>query len=230
MLKKTIFAIYTIIIVCLGTATIIEKYQGGEYVSSHIYGSWWMCVLWAILAALSIFYILSRHKNRLSMITLHLSFVLILVGALLTHLTSMKGMIHLRKGERTNTYAAQFSNGQTISHPLPFCIVLTHFEIKRHDGTEAAEDYISQFTIYTSKNDSIRGEVSMNHIFSHHNTRLYQASYDEDGKGSYLSLNSDPYGIPVTYIGYALLFIGLIWILFDPKGKYRQIIRQISRG
>ena len=163
------------------------------------------------------------------MITLHLSFVLILAGALLTHLTSLNGMIHLRKGERTDSYETQSANGMTISRPLPFNIILTHFEIKRHEGTEAAEDYISQFTIYTNETDSIRGEVSMNHIYSHHNTRLYQTSYDEDEEGSYLSLNSDPYGIPVTYIGYALLFIGLIWILFDPKGKYRQIIRQVSK-
>ena len=217
------------IIVCLGAATIIEKYQGSEYVSTHIYGSWWMCVLWAILTALSIFHILSRHIKRLSMITLHLSFVLILAGALLTHLTSLNGMIHLRKGERTDSYETQSANGMTLSRPLPFSIILTHFEIKRHEGTEAAEDYISQFTIYTNETDSIRGEVSMNHIYSHHNTRLYQTSYDEDEEGSYLSLNSDPYGIPVTYIGYAMLFIGLIWILFDHKGKYRQIIQQVSK-
>ena len=228
MLKKILFTVYIIIIVSLGSATIIEKYHGSEYVSTHIYGSWWMIVLWAVLVALSIFYILWRRVKRLSMMTLHLSFIVILAGALLTHLTSKSGMIHLRKGELTTSYSAQSADGEAVRLSLPFSIMLTHFEVKKHKGTDAAADYVSRFTIYTSENDSIQGEVSMNNIYSHNNTRLYQASYDEDEKGSYLSLNSDPYGITVTYIGYALLFIGLIWILLDPKGKYRQVIRQIT--
>lgn len=228
MLKKILFAVYILIIVCLGTATIIEKYHGSEFVSAKIYGSWWMCALWGLLAAFGIFYILSRKVRRFSMMTLHFSFVLILIGALLTHLTSLHGMIHLREGKTTNLYETETTDRMTESRELPFSIKLNHFEIKKHAGTDAAENYISTFTIYKDGKDSISGEVSMNHIYSHNNTRLYQASYDEDEQGSYLSLNSDPYGITVTYIGYALLFIGFIWILIDPKGKYRRLIRQLS--
>ena len=47
----------------------------------------------------------------------------------------------------------------------------------------------------------------MNNIYNHNNTRLYQTSYDDDEQGSIISINSDPYGILITYIGYALLFI-----------------------
>ena len=48
MLRKIIYTLYVLIIVCLGSATIIEKYHGTQFVSTYIYGSWWMCVLWAI--------------------------------------------------------------------------------------------------------------------------------------------------------------------------------------
>lgn len=65
----------------------------------------------------------------------------------------------------------------------------------------------------------------MNNIYSHRSYRLYQSSYDEDGKGSVLAINADPYGIPVTYTGYALLFISLVWMLFDPKGGYRRLLK-----
>ena len=44
-------------------------------------------------------------------------------------------------------------------------------------------------------------------------------------KGSYLAVNSDPYGIPVTYTGYALLFFGLIAMLIEPKGNFRRLLR-----
>ena len=68
----------------------------------------------------------------------------------------------------------------------------------------------------------------MNRIFSHRQIRLYQSSYDEDGQGSILALNSDPWGIPVTYAGYALLFVSLLWMLVDPEGAYRRLLRSIK--
>jgi len=66
----------------------------------------------------------------------------------------------------------------------------------------------------------------MNNIYSGYGTRLYQSSYDEDLKGSYLSVNSDPYGIPMTYTGYSLLFFALIAMLVDSKGKFRRLLRK----
>ena len=64
----------------------------------------------------------------------------------------------------------------------------------------------------------------MNNIFSYGPMRIYQASYDSDGLGATLSTNSDPIGIPVTYAGYALLFVSLIGMLFDPRGAYRGLL------
>ena len=227
-MKKILIILYLLLIAILAIATIVGKYQGSQYVVSHIYTSWWMCLLWAVATGLGIFYFLSRHVRRLSTATLHLSFVIILLGAFLTHISSFNGIIHLRLGETTDKYQSQHSDGTVNTNQLPFNIRLDGFEIKKHVGTEAPEDYISRFTIFTSDKDSITGLVSMNNIYNHNNTRLYQTSYDDDEQGSIISINSDPYGILITYIGYALLFIALIWILIDPKGKYRQIIRQIS--
>ena len=224
MVKKIIFTLYVLIIILLGTATIVEKYQGTDFVATHLYGSWWMCGLWALLTAFGVFYILKQKSKRLSMLTLHFSFVVILLGALLTHLTADNGMIHLRKGETSNRYMSM-SDGQIEEKSLPYSIRLDRFEIIKHEGTDAASDYQSTITIISGE-DSIHSLVSMNNIYSHNNIRLYQSSYDEDENGSYLSINSDPYGIPVTYTGYALLFIGLIWMLIDPKGQYRRLLKE----
>lgn len=65
----------------------------------------------------------------------------------------------------------------------------------------------------------------MNRIFTCGDMRLYQASYDSDERGVSLATNSDPFGIPVTYTGYALLFLSLILMLFDPRGAYRALLR-----
>lgn len=224
MVKKIIFILYILVLVCMAAATIVEKSQGTDYAHAHYYGAWWFILIWAVLAALGAFYIIKRKVKCASTLALHLSFIIILAGALLTHISAKRGMIHLRIGQPTDTYMAQDEEQGMKEEKLPFSLCLKKFEAKMHDGTNAVADYSSKFTV-TDGDDKSEGEVSMNNIYSHRSYRLYQSSYDEDGKGSVLAINADPYGIPVTYTGYALLFISLVWMLFDPKGGYRKLLK-----
>lgn len=224
MVKKIIFILYILVLVCMAAATIVEKSQGTDYAHAHYYGAWWFILIWAVLAALGAFYIIKRKVKCASTLALHLSFIIILAGALLTHISAKRGMIHLRIGQPTDTYMAQDEEQGMKEEKLPFSLCLQKFEAKMHDGTNAVADYSSKFTVIDG-DDKSEGEVSMNNIYSHRSYRLYQSSYDEDGKGSVLAINADPYGIPVTYTGYALLFISLVWMLFDPKGGYRRLLK-----
>lgn len=224
MVKKIIFILYILVLVCMASATIVEKSQGTDYAHAHYYGAWWFILIWAVLAALGAFYIIKRKVKCASTLALHLSFIIILAGALLTHISAKRGMIHLRIGQPTDTYMAQDEEQGMKEEKLPFSLCLQKFEAKMHDGTNAVADYSSKFTVIDG-DDKSEGEVSMNNIYSHRSYRLYQSSYDEDGKGSVLAINADPYGIPVTYTGYALLFISLVWMLFDPKGGYRKLLK-----
>lgn len=224
MVKKIIFILYILVLVCMAAATIVEKSQGTDYAHAHYYGAWWFILIWAVLAALGAFYIIKRKVKCASTLALHLSFIIILAGALLTHISAKRGMIHLRIGQPTDTYIAQDEEQGMKEEKLPFSLCLQKFEAKMHDGTNAVADYSSKFTVIDG-DDKSEGEVSMNNIYSHRSYRLYQSSYDEDGKGSVLAINADPYGIPVTYTGYALLFISLVWMLFDPKGGYRKLLK-----
>lgn len=224
MVKKIIFILYILVLVCMAAATIVEKSQGTDYAHAHYYGAWWFILIWAVLAALGAFYIIKRKVKCASTLALHLSFIIILLGALLTHVSAKRGMIHLRIGQPTDTYMAQDEEQGMKEEKLPFSLCLQKFEAKMHDGTNAVADYSSKFTVIDG-DDKSEGEVSMNNIYSHRSYRLYQSSYDEDGKGSVLAINADPYGIPVTYTGYALLFISLAWMLFDPKGGYRKLLK-----
>lgn len=224
MVKKIIFILYILVLVCMAAATIVEKSQGTDYAHAHYYGAWWFILLWAVLAALGAFYIIKRKVKCASTLALHLSFIIILMGALLTHISAKRGMIHMRIGQPTDTYMAQDEEQGMKEEKLPFSLCLQKFEAKMHDGTNAVADYSSKFTVIDG-DDKSEGEVSMNNIYSHRSYRLYQSSYDEDGKGSVLAINADPYGIPVTYTGYALLFISLVWMLFDPKGGYRKLLK-----
>lgn len=224
MVKKIIFILYILVLVCMAAATIVEKSQGTDYAHAHYYGAWWFILIWAVLAALGAFYIIKRKVKCASTLALHLSFIIILLGALLTHVSAKRGMIHLRIGQPTDTYMAQDEEQGMKEEKLPFSLCLKKFEAKMHDGTNAVADYSSKFTVIDG-DDKSEGKVSMNNIYSHRSYRLYQSSYDEDCKGSVLAINADPYGIPVTYTGYALLFISLVWMLFDPKGGYRKLLK-----
>ena len=218
-MKTSVILLYIVVVVVMAAATIVEKYQGTEYVGDNIYGAWWFSALWALLAAATMFYFIKHRVRRPSGVALHLSFVIILAGALLTHLTARRGIVLLRQGVMTSQYLTK----DMQEHPLPFSMTLDSFKIAYHEGTNAPADYISHVTINHQP-----VVISMNQIASHDGIRLYQSSYDEDMQGSVLAINSDPWGIPVTYLGYALLFVSLIWILIDPKGTYRQLLRRAA--
>lgn len=218
-IKKILEALYVLIIVVMATATIIGKYAGNDFADAHIYGSWWFCLLWALGVAAGIAYFVQSRIRRPSVVVLHLSFVVILAGALITHVTAKRGMVHLRQGLATNTYINQDGH----EGKLPFTIKLNRFRVDYHAGNAAAMDYESNVTISDGTTKETYN-VSMNHIYNGHGTRLYQSSYDPDMQGSYLALNSDPIGIPVTYTGYGLLFFALLWMLIDPRGRFRALL------
>ena len=213
--------LYIVVVAVMAAATIVEKYEGTPFVSDHIYGAWWFSLLWALLAAAGISWFLKRRVRQFTTVMLHLSFVVILLGALLTHLTARHGAIHLRQGQTVSTYLTE----EQQEHALPFSIRLDRFDIAYHEGTKAPADYTSHITLTPA--DDAHAEtaaVSMNHIATHRGYRLYQSGFDPDQQGSILAMNYDPWGIPVTYCGYALLFFALIWMLFDPKGTYRRLL------
>lgn len=229
MLKKVTFTLYAIVILVMAMATVVEKTQGTPYVLGNVYGSWWFTGLWALLSVGGIAYILQRKVRRVSVLLLHLSFVIILVGALLTHLTAWQGTVHLRKDQPVKMCMVE---SEGMVKELPFTITLDSFNIKYHQGTEAVADYESHFSVLwttdNSKQARENGFVSMNNIYAMRGIRLYQSGYDEDEMGSILAINCDIWGIPVTYFGYGLLFLSMLLILIDPKGRFRQLIKKAS--
>lgn len=224
MLRKVLFALYLLVVACMGTATFIEKYRGTDFVHTSVYGSWWFVVLWVLLIVTGVVYIVRRRMRRPSAVMLHASFVLILVGAFTTHVSGVRGTVHLRSGETVRTYVVSSHGGSETEKRLPFALRLDSFAIEYHTGTTAAADYVSRFTVIDDDGERC-GEVSMNKVFSYRSVRLCQSSYDSDMSGSVLTVNYDPYGIPLTYAGYALLFFSLVMMLVSRNGAYRRLLR-----
>ena len=68
----------------------------------------------------------------------------------------------------------------------------------------------------------------MNHIFSYRNNRFYQSQYDSDGRGVTLRYSYDPWGIGITYNGYALLLLSMIGFFFQQRTHFRALLKQLS--
>ena len=225
MIRKLIFVVYPILILVMALATITEKMSSSSVAHSLIYGSWWFATLWALLSVLGSIYIIRCISRRLRhlrpyAICLHISLIIILCGAMLTRLSSKQGSIHLRQGEPQSAYVS--SSGKKAS--LPFTVELLRFEVIYHSGTTSVSDYRSHLLISDSDGQHPQ-TVSLNNILSHKSFRLCQLSYDSDMKGTILSVNHDPWGITLSYAGYLLLFLSVLWMLIDPKGKFRQLLR-----
>ena len=216
------------VVIVMAIATIVEKIHGTTFVSTKIYSTWWFSAIWGILAIASIARIItSGMQKTLTVLMLHISFVVILAGALTTHLTSKKGYLHLRCGETARLYTEQSSNGDMRTATLPFSVKLNDFNIKNYEGTTTHSDYASHLTFSTDEG-STDETVSMNNIAVVEGYRFYQTSFDQDMKGSILTITYDPYGTGITYIGYGLLIVSAILLLLLRTPRIKQLYRQLN--
>ena len=216
------------VVIVMAIATIVEKIHGTTVVSTKIYSTWWFTAIWAVLVVCAIYPIAKIFKRRyFSLFILHFSFIVILAGALTTHLTSKKGYLHLRCGETARLYTEQSSNGDMRTATLPFSVTLNDFNIKNYEGTTTHSDYASHLTFSTDEG-SINETVSMNNIAVVEGYRFYQTSFDQDMRGSILTVTYDPYGTGITYIGYGLLIVSAVLLLILRTPRIKQLYKQLQ--
>lgn len=222
--KNVTLSLFFFLLALMAAATLLESKWGSEWVSDTIYHTPWFCVLWGLLVLLMLGGMVKYQLwHRFSVMMLHLSFIVILAGALTTYLTSHKGIIHLQQGQKVSQFQ---SEDFKQTYPLPFSLRLDTFRVIYYPGTEAAADYVSHITLTDQGADSTREEdISMNNILKHAGYRFYQSSYDDNGRGSWLSVNYDPVGTGITYLGYILLGLSMLMTVFDRREEFRRLLR-----
>ena len=196
-MRKARIILMVLVAVVLAAGTVFERYRGADWVADHFYGSWWFAVLLGLVAvgSLSRVYTLIRSKlirSHFSSLFIHIAIPVILLGGALTSWTGEHYSITLAPGETKEG------------------ITLERFEVLYYPGTHTPMDFVSHVTV--ADGSAVRkADISMNHILRHDGRRYYQEDYDDEGSTT-LSVSHDPWGIPVTYTGYALLLIGLLWL------------------
>ena len=114
---------------------------------------------------------------------------------------------------------------------LPFSLKLNDFVLERYPGSNSPSSYESHITL-TDKELGLNEDhkIFMNNVLKHRGYRFYQSSYDQDEKGTILSVNKDLAGTTITYLGYFLLFLGILLSIFNPKSHFYDLMKRASAG
>jgi cytochrome c-type biogenesis protein CcsB len=113
---------------------------------------------------------------------------------------------------------------------LPFSIYLENFELERYAGSMSPSSYSSDVVLVDNeKSLQMNYKIYMNHVLDHRGYRFFQSSYDMDERGTVLSVNFDPIGTPITYLGYFLMFLGLFATLFGKASRFQKLRRDLGK-
>lgn len=112
---------------------------------------------------------------------------------------------------------------------LPFALKLNDFQLDRYPGSDSPSSFASEVTLIDDENGVHEDRrIFMNNVLNYKGFRFFQSSYDSDELGTVLSVNHDAWGTIMTYIGYTMLTIGMIFTFFIKKGRLEYLSRQID--
>lgn len=107
---------------------------------------------------------------------------------------------------------------------LPFSIKLNDFILDRYPGSNSPSGYKSDVVLVDTENNYEKPYmIFMNNILKYKGYRFYQSSYDNDEKGTVLSVNRDRTGMLVTYAGYTIMILFIILSIINASSQFRKV-------
>ena len=213
----------------LAIATFIEKYHGTAVAKALIYYSPVFFLLQFLLVANFVAIVIKHQllkRRKWGLMVTHAAFIVILLGALISHLFGEEGILHLREGEASDRIMIRTSD-QTLYHTLPFSVELVKFTLTRYPGSASPSAYESELLVHVD-GQTRHARVYMNNVLDVKGYRFFQASYDPDEQGTVLSVNRDVAGRNITYTGYVILVIGFILCLVGKNSRFMKLSRQLK--
>ena len=210
-----------LLMLILVTATILEKVHSSSFVLSNIYHSAWFIALWSVLAVSAMIYIM-RVSRRGTLILLHASFAVTLLGAFVSFMTSQHGNIVLTKD---SVPASMFTTAEGTLEKLPFRLQLTEIDTFYIEGTEQANGYKACITA-EDKTGSSTHAVSLNSPMKYNGYSFCIKGVSDENLS--LLVARDTYGKPISYMGYLMIFASFIMLFFDKRSGFRHILQQLQ--
>lgn len=128
-----------------------------------------------------------------------------------------------------NGIKVSLSYGPVVRN-LPFSIYLRDFQLDRYPGSKSPSSYASEITLKDTEASVNRPfRIFMNNILKYKGYRFFQSSFDQDEKGTVLSVNQDYWGTFISYLGYFLMALGMIFTVFSKQSRFQTLIRLSSK-
>lgn len=169
----------------------------------------------------------SLMRSKPVTMLLHIALIIMLIGACVTHFFGEQGELHLR-ADKAQTLTA---------HDKSVSLFLWDFQIVYAEDGETPVDYVTELRLLDRNKPGSNGQmpidegtIRMNKPLKYHGWRFCQSDYDSDQMGVVLSYNYDPWGIGITYTGYALLLIAMIGFFFQKNTLFRAKLKQSVFG
>lgn len=117
-----------------------------------------------------------------------------------------------------------------IVRELPFSIFLRDFQLERYPGSMSPSSYASEITLKDPSSSVERPfRIFMNNILKYQGYRFFQSSFDQDEKGTILSVNHDYWGTFISYLGYFLMALGMTFTVFSKASRFQTLVRLSSK-
>lgn len=114
------------------------------------------------------------------------------------------------------------------AYVLPFRVKLNDFIATKYPGTEKSYSAFESKVTVQDSTETFDADIYMNHVLDHKGYRFFQSSFDPDEKGTVLSVNHDFWGTSITYLGYFMLFFGLMAIMFTKHSRFADLKRKLE--
>ncbi len=113
---------------------------------------------------------------------------------------------------------------------LPFSIKLNDFQLDNYPGSQSAMSFASEITVI-SPEETFDFRIYMNNILNYKGYKFFQSSYNitSQYEETHLSVNHDYWGSTITYIGYFLLYAGLVLILFMKNTRFDFLRKSLQK-
>ena len=221
---KMPFVFLVVLLVILVASSVVEQVAGTAAALTWGYTAPWTLVLWGLTAVSGgVAVWRSRRHTAAATRCLHGALLVILAGALATHLGGEDGELTLaRQSAPTDRY---LTDGRHVRH-LPFSVRAIDFgTVRRADGAGAA-DYFTLLEVHhgDGRRDTLR--IAMNRIGHVGTWRLYQTALSP--AVTTLTLRHDPVGTTLTYAGYLLLGLSMAAFFFSRRTMWRRHWQALS--
>ncbi len=179
--------------ISMAIATFVESSYGTPVARALVYRTWWFELLWALFALNLVNNFLRFRlytKEKLTMGIFHISFILMLLGAVITRYVGYEGLMHIREGEssdyilsREDYFTASFGDQEKTKH-----VIFSEMTPKKYTAKFAAGGgELSVKTIGYIENaerkpiDAVNGEPIIDFVFSTPQTQGMQTYIFKEG-------------------------------------------------